>query len=354
MDPLPVASYRILAVDDEPANLKLLSKILRNAGYAAPTLVEDPRQFFAALGEVRPDLVMLDLNMPHMDGFAVLDRLAAINDPMAPPVIVLTAQVGHDHLVRAFEKGARDYLGKPFDAIELLARVRNLLGAYTAQKMMHDQKPVLEAQVHERTDEIRKTRLQVVQRLGRAAEFRDNETGFHILRMSHMSIVVAKAHGWNEEQCELLLHAAPMHDIGKIGIPDAILLKPGKLTAEEFEVIKTHTIIGAKILEGDSSDFLSMARDIVLGHHEKWDGTGYPHGRAAEHIPVSARIVALADVFDALTSERPYKKAWPVAEAIEHIKSNAAKHFDPTLVDIFVKNLPEIDAVRIRHAEPAV
>jgi putative two-component system response regulator len=352
MDSFPAGSHRILAVDDEPANLKLLAKVLRKAGYDAPTLIEDPRQVVEAYDALRPDLVLLDLSMPHMDGFAVLDRLAEKRDRLAPPVIVLTAQVGREHLVRAFEKGARDYLTKPFDTVELLARVRNLLGAHTAQKLMQDHRSVLETQVRERTEEIRRTRLQIVQRLGRAAEFRDNETGLHILRTSQMSVILARALGWTDERCELLFHASPMHDIGKIGIPDAILLKPGKLTPEEFEIIKTHTVIGAKILEGDDSDILSMARDIVLGHHEKWDGSGYPFARAGESIPVSARIVALADVFDALTSERPYKMAWPLARAVEYIKANAGKHFDPELVDVFFENLSEIDAVRLRHAEP--
>jgi putative two-component system response regulator len=192
----------------------------------------------------------------------------------------------------------------------------------------------------------------VVQRLGRAAEYRDNETGFHILRMSHTTALLARHLGWDLEQCELLLHASPMHDIGKIGIPDSILLKPGVLDSAEWAIMKSHTLIGANILEGDGSELLTLAREIALTHHEKWDGSGYPNGLKGEAIPISGRMVAIADVFDALTSERPYKKAWSVEAALDYIRKNRGTHFDPNIVDLFLRLLPEILAIRARYAEP--
>jgi putative two-component system response regulator len=254
--------------------------------------------------------------------------------------------------LRALDQGARDYLTKPFDRSELLARVRNLIEAHRLHKLVRDENALLEARVHERTRELRNTRLQIVQRLGRAAEYRDNETGYHILRMSHTSALLARSLGWDPGRCELLLHASPMHDIGKIGIPDHILLKPGKLSPEEWEIMKTHTTIGAHILEGDDSDVLTLAREIALTHHEKWDGTGYPQGLAADDIPVAGRIVAIADVFDALTSERPYKTAWGVDQAVDFLKHNSGAHFDPALIEVFIGRLPEVLAIRTRYAEP--
>jgi putative two-component system response regulator len=227
-----------------------------------------------------------------------------------------------------------------------------MLEVQLAMRMTYDQKDLLEQVVYERTREIRETRLQVVQRLGRAAEYRDNETGRHILRMSHMSaLLAAQCSGWTEDDAEVLLHASPMHDIGKIGIPDAILLKPGKLTPEEWKIMQTHTTIGGDILSGDTSDLLRMAREIALSHHEKWDGSGYPLGLAGEAIPLTGRIVALADVFDALTSQRPYKNAWSIEDTLQLIRSEAGGHFDPQLVVLFLELIPEVLAIRDRYAE---
>ncbi|MEK6662458.1 MAG: HD domain-containing phosphohydrolase [Pseudomonadota bacterium] len=345
-------SARILIVDDEPANLKLLEKMLNRQGYDNLTLIEDPREVLQAYEHDMPDIILLDLNMPHLDGFAVLELLKEKSGMALPPVLVLTAQQGHEHRLRALENGARDYLTKPFDRAELLARVRNLIEAQLFKKYMRDQNEVLEQMVRERTRKLRSTRLQIVRRLGRAAEFRDNETGFHILRMSHTSELLARALGWDEDRCELLLHASPMHDVGKIGIPDRILLKPGKLDPEEWEIMKSHVTIGAHILDGDDSTLLTLAREIALSHHEKWDGSGYPYGLSGEAIPLSGRIVALADVFDALTSERPYKRAWPVEATLEYLHEQSGKHFDPVLVGHFMQLLPQVLAIRTRFAEP--
>ncbi len=346
---LSPAAACIHIVDDEPANLKLLDKMLGAQGYRNLVLIQDPREVLAHYNERRPDLILLDINMPHMDGFAVLKALRELNDPLMPPVLVLTAQHGRDFLLRALNSGARDFVGKPFDRLELLARVRNLLDAHMAHRLVHEQKNVLDELVRQRTDELRQTRLSVVRRLGRAAEYRDNETGNHILRMSQISELLARKLGWNEADCELMLNASPMHDIGKIGIPDEILLKPGKLDPAQWEIMKNHAAIGAELLEGDDSDLLTMARTIALTHHEKWDGNGYPSGLAGEEIPQAGRIVAVADVFDALTSSRPYKKPWPVDEAVNYIRDNAGSHFDPAVVAQFEVSLEDVHAIRERY-----
>lgn len=341
----------ILIVDDEPFNLKLMDKMLGAQGYTNLVLVQDPRLVLQHYRQRRPDLILLDINMPHMDGFAVLDALRELNDPLLPPVVVLTAQHGRDYLLRALNAGARDFIGKPFDRLELLARVRNLLDAHMAHRMVHEQKQVLDDLVRQRTDELRQTRLQIVQRLGRAAEYRDNETGYHIMRMSQISELLARKLGWSDDACELMLNASPMHDIGKIGIPDDILLKPGKLDPAQWEIMKTHTTIGAELLDGDDSELLKLARTIALTHHEKWDGSGYPAGLSGEDIPQEGRIVAVADVFDALTSIRPYKKGWPLDKAVAYIKDNAGTHFDPAIVARFEESLAGIYSIRDRYRE---
>lgn len=352
MIPDPVReSARILIVDDEPANLKLLEKMLAGQGYEHLVSIRDPREVLNRYREARTDLILLDINMPYLDGYQVMAQLSALNDPLLPPIIILTAQHGKDFLLRALAGGARDFVTKPFDRNELLMRVRNLLDAQLAHRFLYDQRSVLEDLVHLRTAELHSTRLQVVQRLGKAAEYRDEETGNHILRMSHACALLARAIGWDKEQCDLILNASPMHDIGKIGIPDAILLKPGKFNAEEWDVMKTHATIGARLLEGDNSALMRMARDIALAHHEKWDGSGYPNGLAGEAIPMAGRIAALADVFDALTSERPYKKAWTVEEAVALIQQDSGQHFDPTLVAVFLQQLPGILEIRERFSE---
>ncbi len=344
---------RIFVIDDEPANLKLLDKLLASQGYLQPVLIQDPREVLDRYREARPDIILLDINMPHLDGYEVMAQLKELDDPLLPPIVILTAQHGRDYLMRALAAGARDFVGKPFDRAELLMRVRNLLDAQLAHRMVHDQKSVLEDMVRVRTEALNQTRLQVVRRLGRAAEYRDNETGLHIIRMSQFSVLLARRLGWSEIDCELMLHASPMHDVGKIGIPDAILLKPGKLEPHEWETMKTHCTIGADILAGGDSDLLRLARIIALSHHEKWDGSGYPGGLAGEAIPQAGRIVAVADVFDALTSSRPYKKAWPVEEAVRFIGENAGSHFDQEVATHFQKCLPEIFSIRERFAEPS-
>lgn len=341
----------ILVVDDEPANLRLLDKMLRGQGYQNLALLGDPREVIGHYQAKRPDLILLDINMPHLDGYQVMAQLKALNDHLLPPIVILTAQNSKDSLLRALAAGARDFISKPFDRNELLMRVRNLLDAQLAHRMLHDQKTLLEDMVRARTEELRSAHLKMVQRLGMAAEYRDEDTGSHILRVSHTCALLARAIGWNESDCDLILHASPMHDIGKIGIPDNILLKPGKFEPHEWEIMKTHSTIGGKLLEGEDSDLLHMAREIALTHHEKWDGSGYPNGLSGEAIPQSGRIVALADVFDALTSVRPYKKAWTVEQAVDMVKENSGKQFEPRLVQVFLQELPVILQIRDRFSE---
>jgi len=344
----------ILIIDDEPANLKLLNKMLHGMGYNNLCLIQDPRDVLTQYQQCRPDLILLDINMPYLDGFGVLSQLKELNDPLLPPIVVLTAQTGREYKLRALTEGARDFISKPFDQAELQARVRNLLDVHLAHRLMHDQKNVLDAMVRERTEELRHTRLQVIQRLGRAAEYRDNETGSHIIRMSQFSMLIAQIMGLSQDQCDLILHASPMHDIGKIGIPDHILLKPGKLDPDEWEIMKGHSSIGATLLDGDDSALIRMARSIALTHHEKWDGSGYPRGLVGSEIPIEGRIVAVADVFDALTSERPYKKAWSIDAAVDLIRDSAGSHFDPHIVECFLEVLPKVLAVRTQYSDSEV
>jgi putative two-component system response regulator len=343
---------RVYVVDDEPANVKLLERILVQAGYRDVRTATDPRQCLAHYAQKPFDLLLLDLNMPYMDGFEVMERLYGMDPEGYPPVLVLTALSDRESRVRALENGARDFVTKPFDRVELLSRIRNLLDARLMHQQLKSQNRLLEERVGERTKELQDTRLEVIRRLGRAAEYRDNETGLHIIRMSKMAECIGEEAGMTDAQTELLLHASPMHDIGKIGIPDRILLKPGKLDPAEWEIMKTHTTIGAEILSGHSSELLGMAREVALSHHERWDGTGYPSGVRGEDIPLVGRVVALADVFDALTSERPYKKAWSVEEAVTEVRRSSGTHFDPRLVEAFMDRLQAILEIRHKYGEP--
>lgn len=350
LDP-DILAARILLVDDERANLVLMDRMLRAARYTNLELIQDPRELMPAYQAQPIDLILLDIRMPHLSGFDILDELAARDDPMVAPVMVLSAEYNRDAVLRALHAGARDFIGKPIDRAEVLAKVRNMLEVRLAHRLAHNQRLLLERLVAERTTQLRETRLQVVHRLGRAAEYRDNETGDHILRMSHVSALLARHLGWDDARCECMLHASPMHDVGKIGIPDSILLKPAKLTPDEWAIMQAHTSIGGAILDGDDSDLLHMAREIALAHHEKWDGSGYPGGLAGEEIPHSGRIVAIADVFDALTSARPYKAPWPLEQALDTIREGANQHFDPRIVEAFFDLLPQILEIRARFSE---
>ncbi|MFG6466258.1 HD-GYP domain-containing protein [Roseateles sp. BYS87W] len=324
---------KLLVVDDEPANLQVLRQVLQSRYRLA--FARDGEKALELAARERPDLILLDVMMPGLSGLEVCRRLKAPDADAALrriPVIFVTALADPEHEAEGFAAGAVDYITKPISAPIVLARVRNHLSLVAA-------------------DELRASRLAIVQCLGRAGEYRDNETGRHVLRMSHFAAVIGRRLGMSDAEADDLLNAAAMHDVGKIGIADAVLLKPGKLTPEEWAHMRSHPEMGAEIIGEHDARVLQMARRVALHHHEKWDGSGYPHGLAGEAIPLEARIVALCDVFDALTSDRPYKKAWPVDEAVAQLRADAGKHFDPTLVELFVAELPQMLAIRERWAD---
>jgi putative two-component system response regulator len=332
-----IEGLRILVVDDEPSNVALLEALLERWGYRNVVSTTNSSSLEALCDEVEPDLLLLDLHMPTIDGFEVMARLRRrIRATVSLPVLVLTADATTTAKRRALTNGARDFLTKPFDPDEVRLRVRNLLEIRALQLDQQRQEHELEERVGERTAELEDARLEVIERLGRAGEFRDDETGEHTRRVGNTAHALAKALGQDGEDARRMQIAAPLHDIGKIAIPDAILLKPGRLTAEEFAHMQRHTAIGADLLGGSGSTLLALARSIALTHHERWDGSGYPCGLAGEAIPLPGRIVALADVFDALTHARPYKEPWTVDDAVAEIEHQRGRQFDPGLVDVFL------------------
>ena len=327
---------RILVVDDYEPNATLLRLLLTKWGFHRVTCLTDSARVAGHCEADPPDLVLLDLNMPHPDGFAILRSLRHLIQGKVPmPVLVLTAETSSALKRQALAGGARDFLSKPFDADEVRLRVGNLLQLRSLQLAQHRTALDLEERVRDRTKELEEARLDVLSRLARAGEFRDDETGEHTRRVARTARLLSLHAGFDDGLASGLEIAAPLHDIGKIGVPDAILLKPGRLTDAERETMQRHAEIGAEMLDGGASELLCLARDIALSHHERWDGTGYPAGAAGEEIPLGGRIVALADVFDALTHERPYKRAWSTVEAVAEISSQAGRQFDPRLVRVF-------------------
>nr|WP_320165954.1 two-component system response regulator [uncultured Methylophaga sp.] len=316
---------RILIVDDEPTNLRVLRQILQN-DYAL-SFARSGKDALALIDKEMPDLILLDIMMPEMTGLEVCQQLKARPDTSHIPIIFVTALQDPDDEARGFDIGAVDYIIKPIVPSTVLARVKTHISLVKA-------------------DELRATHIDLIERLGRAAEYKDNETGLHVQRMSRYAKIIALGYGFDESTANELMMAAPMHDIGKIGIADKILLKPDKLTSEEFSEMKTHTLIGAEILANSTSRLIQLAHTVALTHHEKWDGTGYPNGLKGDEIPLAGRIVAIADIFDALTSARPYKEAWPVEEAIEFINEQSGKHIDPALPPILIEHLPDILKVK--------
>ncbi len=333
----------ILLVDDTPDNIAVLSGLLRER-FKVKAALNGRRALTIAASEPHPAIILLDIMMPEMDGYEVCRRLKQDPVTRSIPVIFVTAKNQECDEQLGFDLGAVDFISKPFRPTIVKTRIETQLA-------LHDQNRMLEQKVRERTAELKATRLEVIQRLGRAAEFKDNETGLHVVRMSHFTRLIAQSVGFDDEYVDLLFHAAPMHDIGKIGIPDHILLKPGKLDSQEWEVMSQHPRFGAEIIGDHDSEVLGLAREIALNHHEKWDGSGYPQGLEGSEIPISARIIAIADVFDALTTERPYKRAWSVDDAIRYIDDNSGIHFDPTLVAAFHRVLDDILAIREQYAE---
>lgn len=367
--PLEIAAKqaRIMVVDDEPTNIKVVQRLLQLAGYENFVTTTESTSAVELIRSEQPDIVLLDLMMPGVSGLEILAEIRADERLPFLPVIILTAATDRETKLQSLELGATDFLGKPLDPSELVARIRNVLAvkAYEDRLLHHSRD--LEAAVYQRTADLEKSRQEVIHCLARAAEYRDDDTGNHILRVGKYARLVAEKLGMSEAESNILEQAAQLHDVGKIGIPDAVLLKPGKLTTDEFATMQEHCIyghhilspasvqensqlemhkqLGALILEVGSSPILELAVAIALSHHEWWDGSGYPLGLAGEEIPLEGRITAVADVFDALSSKRCYKDALPMEKSLEIMREERGTHFDPTVLDAFLAQQDEVASI---------
>ncbi|UCH27253.1 MAG: response regulator [Trueperaceae bacterium] len=328
---------KVLVVDDDEANLVLLERYLRDFGFNRIVTMQDPREVVEVYCKERPDLLLIDYRMPHLDGLALLQSLQEhIAKDEYVPVVMLSVDQRPEIRMKALASGAKDFLKKPLDAAEARLRIQNLLETRDLHRRLEQQKVLLEKMVSERTEKLEHAQIEMAIRLARAAEYRDDDTGEHIWRVARLSALVAEEMGLPEAKVELILRASRLHDVGKIAIPDGILLKSGNLTPEEFELVKTHTTVGAHLLSGGHSSLIKMAETIALTHHERWDGKGYPHGLKAEEIPIESRILAVADSFDALTQDRHHRMAFSTTEAVEEIERQRGQQFDPEVVDAFL------------------
>jgi putative two-component system response regulator len=328
---------KYLIVDDEISNVRLLEQMLGKWGCKRIKSTTNPREAVALFNDFNPDVMLLDLMMPEVNGFdimAQLKPLIAENDYL--PILVLTADTTIPTRHRALAEGAKDFLTKPFDMVELSLRLTHLVETRSLHRELGMQNQILDIKVQERTRELAQSELETIECLAVAAEYRDDDTGEHAQRVGNTAGLLAECLGLSEAQCQLIRSAAPLHDIGKIGIADDILLKPGKLTNEEFAIMEGHTTIGAQILKRHHTPSLQLASKIALSHHERWNGKGYPNKLEGDAIPLIGRIVTVADVFDALTHIRPYKKAWPIEEAITEIQRQSGEQFDPRIVEAFM------------------
>jgi putative two-component system response regulator len=333
-----LTNARVLLIDDEERNLVLLRGLLENAGYRFIAATSDSTKALALYHEFQPDVICLDLNMPGLDGYDVLRQLATVIPANAYlPVLMLTGDSSAGAKQQALALGAKDFVTKPFNGDEVRLRIHNLLVPRFMHLELQQQNVLLEERVRQRTIALEEARMETLERLARAAEFRDDDTGQHTKRVGRGSQLLAEALGLPPEMVELIARAAPLHDIGKIGISDSVLLKPGKLTAEEYALMKTHAVIGSEILAGGRTPLMQLAQTIALHHHERWDGAGYPHGLRESDIPLPARIVALADFFDALSHDRPYRRAWPLADVLREISAQSGHHFDPRVAAAFAR-----------------
>lgn len=341
----------VIMIDDISVNLLLMSHLLRRFDDCVGREFGKPEDGLAWCAENVPDLIIIDFMMPDMDGIEFIEKFRALPGRDDVPILMVTANNEPEIRHRALEVGANDFLNKPIDKIEFVARVRNMLNLRRSQRKLMDHAAWLADEVRMATADVLARERETIIRLSKAADSRDPETGAHILRMSHTAKLIGSALGLSDADQQLLLDAAPMHDVGKVGIPDHILLKPGKLDPAEFEIMKGHAMLGYEILRGSNSVILQAAATIALGHHEKFDGNGYPAGLKGEDIPLFARICAVADVFDALTSERPYKKAWEDERAVAYLREQSGSHFDPRCVDAFLACWDEVLAIRERFRD---
>ena len=335
----------ILILDDQFTSRKILEQlVLTLSEHIEAKSFADPVLALEWTGTHQPDLVLTDYKMPNMDGVEFTRRFRKLHADV--PLVVVTALEDKEIRYQALEAGATDFLTKPIDHTECRARCRNLLLLSHHQRLIKDRAHLLEMKVNEATHEIRIREQETLLRLAKAGEYRDEETGNHVLRMAKFARLMAEKLGLPESDCHVIEIAAPMHDIGKIGVPDNILLKPGKLDQNELQIMRTHTRIGYEILKDSPSKYLQMGAVIALGHHERYDGKGYPSRLRGYEIPLEARIVAVSDVFDALTSVRPYKKAWSIDEALNYLRTERGKHFDPDCIDAFLAQFDKILRVR--------
>jgi putative two-component system response regulator len=351
-DPLvrSIEEARVLIVDDERTNVRVLEAHIKKDGFQQVRGLTDAREVIPFFKEFRPDIVLLDLIMPRLDGFEIM----ALLKPLIPegeflPILVLTASHSRETKHRALASGASDFLTKPFDSVEVSLRLRNLVRirvqqqtVQIQQRLLEDQNRLLEDKVTQRTKALQISQEEVVWRLAQANEFRDDNSGGHIRRVAYLTGAVAAQLGLPDEHVPIVSQAATLHDVGKIGISDGILLKPARLTEAEYSAMQSHTLMGAKLLANGQSQVIQLAQTIAVTHHERWDGTGYPHRLKGEDIPLEGRIVAVVDVLDALTHERPYKAAWPMDEALAEIQRLSGSHFDPEVVDALVRLPPSV------------
>jgi putative two-component system response regulator len=335
----------IVVIDDEAANVRLLEMMLARAGFHTVTTLTDARQLAPLIVDSAVDLVITDLHMPGCDGFAVLDVLTPLINLERLPVLVVTGDGSRDARQQALTRGAKDFVTKPFDTIEVMLRVRNLLESRMLFQDLRKQNRTLLESASGRTRELESTRIEIIERLALAAEYRDDDTSQHNRRVGDLSARLAEAIGWTREDAGLLRRAAALHDIGKIGIPDALLRKPGALTDSEVRVMRTHAAIGARILGGSQIPLLQLAETVAISHHERWDGTGYPRGLKGSAIPLAGRIVAVVDAFDAITNHRPYRAARSVQIAMEVLREQYDRHYEGRLIEALE---------RIVSAEPAL